>query len=245
MSEGDLFVMEKGVTYPCKIVKRRKGEVLVHFTKFSDRHDVWLDENSDRFVTKNTGKKQSVQQKLGEVPLSASVAASHTRTGRMSICEDPEVIANESLIDEKCDELERYEDAEDVLEDPRRPAPQSAVPLSADVVIRGTGINLSSPGGDNPDVRRRGGCSFCGLLLESRFVSCSDCSMQYHAEVTCLGLEENAIEVLVGCVDGAVCYRCCACRCSNSMKVGGNPADAEVCMKQVLSVVGGISGSGS
>lgn len=248
----DLFVMEKGVAYSCTITKRKEGRIQVHYAGYSGRHDEWLDETSDRIVpAKPVRPKRSAGGKSGEVTLSASIASGLAdlrqrddvnRSRRSSIALDPEVVAAENFIDTKIDEMDRYVDAEEDLQFSSKASDKSAEPVIAKMSKSGTQLSLSSPVVNESAVASLGYCSFCRFLLESAFVTCDGCKRPFHPEVVCLGVEQNAISVLLDCVNGSITYKCCVCRCSGPAEAGGSASEVRECMKQLISIVGGLAG---
>ena len=55
-------------------------------------------------------------------------------------------------------------------------------------------------------------CHLCQGELGNEVVSCGDCSLKFHAEKICLGVEEDVIRVLLRESGGAIKYVCCICR---------------------------------
>ena len=55
-------------------------------------------------------------------------------------------------------------------------------------------------------------CDFCYLLLARVKVGCSSCGKTFHPKPGCLGINEQAIQVLVDDNEGATNYRCFECR---------------------------------
>ena len=47
---GEVWVLDGGIPYPCRVVDKRGGKLEQIFKNWNARHDLWLDEDSPRIV---------------------------------------------------------------------------------------------------------------------------------------------------------------------------------------------------
>ena len=85
-------------------------------------------------------------------------------------------------------------------------------------------------------------CAFCDLIIVGEAVVCACCGGSFHADVTCVGVDEEVIGCLLRVKNGALQYFCCRCRSrvndQNSVPLNQSGSSVE----QLLKVVGALSG---
>ena len=80
MEVGDnIYVLEDGKPYKCKVVGKRDDGIEVHFIRFKKRYDEWINLDSDRIV-----------RSAGDISISEDLASKRN---------DDEEVAYESLRD--------------------------------------------------------------------------------------------------------------------------------------------------
>ena len=47
---GEVWVLDEGIPYPCRVVDKRGSKLEVNFKNRNFRYDLWLDEDSPRIV---------------------------------------------------------------------------------------------------------------------------------------------------------------------------------------------------
>ena len=81
MEVGDnIYVLEDGKPYKCKVVGKRDDSIEVHFIRFKKRYDEWINLDSDRIV-----------RSAGDISISEDLASKRKR-------DDDEEVENESLL---------------------------------------------------------------------------------------------------------------------------------------------------
>ena len=71
---------------------------------------------------------------------------------------------------------------------------------------------------------------FCFRSLGAQFIVFSGCKERFHAETTCVGVDEKVILILLENTLGAVKFCCCGCRNAPSRETGcGRKCSTWVC----------------
>ena len=66
MEVGDnIYVLEDGKPYKCKVVGKRNDSIEVHFIRFKKRYDEWINLDSDRIV--RSADDVSISEDLGSI----------------------------------------------------------------------------------------------------------------------------------------------------------------------------------
>ena len=124
-------------------------------------------------------------------------------------------------------------------------ATSSASPTPAISTNPTASVPVSVPASDDQDQSLvsaggqpgRNACDLCQRMLGESVVICHVCTRRFHAVKSCLGVEDETIEVLMRENNGAIKYVCCTCRNEDpgsvEDSVGNNKA-----IPQILSIIG-------
>ena len=95
------------------------------------------------------------------------------------------------------------------------------------------GVGLSNQGQSLPAPK----CALCCGLVEGRRICCGSCDRIFHADRRCVGVDDAAIDVLLGGDAVALRYVCCACRVGGEKGGGAGGVAGE----QLMSIISSLA----
>lgn len=225
--KGDnLCVVHKGHPWAVKVIDvdvcLRK--IKVHYVTFNDRHNEWVDFDSDRIVVEGAEKENGSVQEI-ENYIDQLVETSKRKRGdlgddesspdlrlskRPSVHMDGSSMSTLPEAEQRSGPLPLYNPVLD----------EQAISLRSEVV--------------QADLR----CSLCGCAVEGGGIGCGHCDRVFHAHTSCLGVSNTAIGALLEAVDGSLSYKCCHCRCGAAAGQGDLVNGGG--MNQILSIIGSL-----
>ena len=215
-----------GKEYKGKVIDVVKENIKVRYHKFKSSHDEWIDLAVDGKRVKRPWESSSGPSgpddyaSGGVVPPDAENSGRKRRKGSEDLCSDEneERTDNEGLSQKKS----------------RMTSP-----------LQPTGANREGNVSTEPreEVRHSAGleavqclCSFCSLEVSGPTICCQVCKGNFHAEVVCLGVHSDVVEVLKRNEDGALSYNCTECRLVNTNNSATEGSYGPV-LKQVICTV--------
>ena len=178
-------VLENGKYWECKIIDTVKDMIKIHYVKFNQSFDEWIEVNSDRIERNGVAASQSADE-------STEAGLSNGKRRRD---------------DEEMEEPEGATAA-------KRPSIQSADPLiptgnlGTTTVSTQNEVEVPRPSPESPLPN----CNFCCMSIQERSILCRGCNSPFHLDEICLGVKAEVLHVLADNRDGALSYNCCLCR---------------------------------
>ena len=258
-----IWVRENSVPYKCKVVARRNegSEIKVHFIRYNEKFDTWLQADSPRIVdppqkelisssqpsasartdakangrkrrhsaseldgeNRNTRKKSHIevndqQGSSQQLDVGAMDGLTSAGAGGIANAGQPDVFTSVAATTSLDTSI-------------------SLSPMNNPVTVSGTDSTVSP-------VPLRGptpSCSLCRLEVHSRVVDCGGCQSVFHPAVSCLGVSQSVLNVLLGTESSAIRYLCCVCRDrDNSPLPSGQGTGGQTATLQILTMIGSL-----
>ena len=212
-----------GKNYRGKVLDAVGTFIKVRYNNFKKRHDEWIDLAVD-------GKKVKRPDELDE-PSGSST----------------EVLGGvvQDKTDRSCRKRKEFDGSDEEEESMDSTAQKKArntspLPLSSTV---GTEVVSNHPSTEQATPRRlqearQEKCKFCSSVVDDCKIECQVCEGTFHADVLCLGVEEDVVCVLKRNDNGAISYNCTECRLDVAQRETAGPYGAV--LKQLICTVGEV-----
>ena len=191
-----------GKDYKGKVIDVFKENVKIRYNKFKSSHDEWIDLAVDGKRVKRPWELNSGPSgpddyaSGGVVPPDEENCGRKRRKGSEDLCSD---------------DNEEGADTEGLSQKKSR----VTSPLQPTGAERDGNVSTEP----REQVRHSAGleagqcvCSFCSLEVGGPRICCQVCKGTFHAEVVCLGVNSDVVDVLKRNDDGALSYNCTECR---------------------------------
>lgn len=262
-----IWVRENSIPYKCKVVaKRNEGsEIKVHFVRFKDKYDIWLETDSPRIVDPpqtehisssqpSTSARTDAQANRRKRRHSASELDGEDRNSRKRShieVNNPQGPSQPTVAGDLDGVISSVGGGmDDGVNDPGLPIQPE---VFTTVAALDTNTNLSpmnnpvaAAGTDNtvsPDSLRglTPSCSLCQMVVSGRVVECGGCHSVFHPAVSCLGVGQSVVNVLIGTESSAIRYFCCVCRGrDNSALPVEQATGGQTATLQILTMIGSL-----
>ena len=240
-----LWVLENSVPYKSKVVevKEDPGSIKVHFVGYNAKFDTWLLFDSPRIVDPPSqelslsqpsvsarGGKQTKKRSLSASGIDGSDSARLRKRSHVEVSESEQPNQEQNAATESRPDAFQFWSSRDSAA-----AAPTVSPVNVPVAALGTVSPTSSVGG------RALSCTLCSMELGSGgTVKCGGCPSIFHAAVSCLGVEQPAVQALLDVKSGAIRYFCCICRQKASSDPGGSDMGGQAAMQQILTMIGSL-----
>ena len=214
-----------------KDCKYYRGKVLdvvgtyikVRYNNYRKRYDDWIDLAVD-------GKKVKRPYELDEPSGSSTEVLGGVEQDKTDLsCRKRKEISGSDEEEEPVDSTAQ-----------KKARNTSPLPLSSTV---GTEVVSNHPSTEQGTPRRlqearQEKCKFCSSVVVGCKIECQVCEGTFHADVLCLGVDENVVSVLKQNDNGAISYNCTDCRLDVAQRESAGPYGAV--LKQLICTVGEV-----
>ena len=212
-----------GKSYRGKVLDAVATHIKVRYDGFRKRHDDWIDLSVD-------GKKVKRPNELYE----PSGPSANLLGGVV-----PEEVDHSGR---KRKELDSSDEDDESVERTSQKKARNTSPLPHSSTD-GTEV-VSNPSPTEQVAPRRlqeagqTKCKFCSSVVVGCKIECQVCSGNFHADVLCLGVDVNVVDVLKQNDNGAISYNCTECRLDVAQRETAGPYGAV--LKQLICTVGEV-----
>ena len=262
-----IWVRENSIPYKCKVVaKRNEGsEIKVHFVRFKEKYDIWLATDSPRIVDPpqtepisssqpSTSARPDAEANRRKRRHSTSELDGEDRNSRKKShieVTDPQgssQLTDAGVLDRMISSVDgRGGAGVDDTGPPIQPDVFASLavldtnanlsPMNNPVAVTGTDSTVSpnSLRGSTPS------CSLCHMVVNGQVVKCGGCQGLFHPAVSCLGVGQSVVNVLIGDESSAIRYFCCVCRDrDNSALPAEQATGGQTATLQILTMIGSL-----